>query len=80
VWGGIVSDAHDQASSVARGELLRRAREKAGLTTGDVAARLKLREAFVIAVEAGDGESQMPDPYYTSHLRAMADLLDVDFD
>lgn len=75
-----MSDARDRASSSTRGQLLREARENAGLSTADVAARLKLREAFVIAVEAGDGESQMPDPYYTSHVRAMADLLGVDLD
>lgn len=62
------------------GEALRRARESAGLTTADVATRLKLREAFVIAVEEGNGESQMPDPYYTSHVRAMANLLGVAID
>lgn len=68
------------AGSADLGVRLRIAREHAGLTTADVATRLKLRESFVMAVEAGDGEAHMPDPYYTSHVRAIADLFGVVLD
>lgn len=72
-----MGSAPQHRDAVELGAALRRARENAGLTTADVATRLKLREAFVIAVEEGDGESQMPDPYYTSHVRSIAELLGV---
>lgn len=75
-----MGSAPHHRDAAARGQVLRRARESAGLTTADLAERLKLRESFVISVEAGDGESQMPDPFFTSHVRAMANLLGVSLD
>jgi cytoskeleton protein RodZ len=62
------------------GEALKRARQERGFTQRDIAERLKLRETFIAAVEEGDGRSHMDEGYERQHIRAIAQLLDVDIE
>lgn len=60
------------------GSAIRNARTLAGMSTQDVANRLKLREAFVIAVEEGRAEDLMPTAYARNHIRTIAALVGVE--
>lgn len=60
------------------GALLRVARERQGLAVEDIADRLKLRSAFVVAVEDGRGKELMEETYEWSHIKSIASLLEID--
>lgn len=60
------------------GSLLRVARERQGLAVEDIAERLKLRSAFVVAVEDGRGKELMEETYEWSHIKSIASLLEID--
>jgi cytoskeleton protein RodZ len=62
------------------GAVLRRRREALGLDLADIAAALRIKSAYVSALEAGYPD-QLPGPAYaTGFLRAYADHLGLDHD
>jgi len=60
------------------GERLRAARERAGLTIEQVAARLRLAPALLAALENGRREELPPAAYVRGYLRSYAQLLGLD--
>jgi cytoskeletal protein RodZ len=56
------------------------AREAKGLTIGDVASRIKVREEYVGCIEKCDFSIQLPDVYVRGFIRNYAKLLGLDVD
>ncbi len=54
------------------------ARANMGMTSEQLADRLKLRESFVSALEAGRGEQYMVWAYERIHLQTIARILNLD--
>jgi cytoskeleton protein RodZ len=66
--------------ALAVGTMLRRQREALGLDIGDVAAALRIKPAYLIALEAGCPD-ELPGPVYAiGFARAYADCLGLDGD
>src|SRR5207244_2269377 len=62
------------------GDLMRQQREALGLDLGEVAAALKIKPAYIAALEAGRPD-QLPGPTYAiGFMRAYADHLGLDGD
>jgi cytoskeleton protein RodZ len=71
-------DAVPSSGSHSAGEVLRRQREALGLEIVDVAAVLRIKPAYIAALEAGHPD-QLPGPAYAvGFMRAYADYLGLD--
>ncbi len=55
-------------------------REQVGMSTEELARKLNLRPAFIIAVEEGRGADHMDWPYERIHLRTIARVLNMNLD
>ncbi len=62
------------------GLVIASARANAGLTTGQLADKLKLRETFITAIEDGRGEQHMVWAYERIHLQTISRTLNVSLD
>ena len=60
------------------GEILREARELAGLSVGQVADRLRLRHTQIIELEANEFTKYVSGTYIRGYLRSYAKLLQID--
>lgn len=62
------------------GEVLREARESAGLTLEQVSAKLHIRLSYLESIEQNDVSRLPKGPFRTGYVRAYADLLELDPD
>ncbi len=70
-----VSQPHEQASP---GELLRRAREAAGMTRDDLGGRLQLHPRTMAALEEDHFDALPEPPFVRGYLRGLAKVLEID--
>lgn len=70
--------AVDEAWRSTIGRSLHNERERLGVSIEELASRLKLRASFVAAVEQGRGADHMDEVYEMAHIRAIAEILNVD--
>ncbi len=83
-WGDSEVDMETAEDSPSLGErrrlgaFLRAGRDHQGLSLGDVAGQLKLRESFVQAIEEGRGDEHMAWSYERIHHRSIAAMLGIE--
>jgi cytoskeleton protein RodZ len=84
-------DVSDSVSSVERhpnltlletgqnpGDLLRHAREKAGLSLQDICAQTKINERLLLAIESGDVENMPPETFAKAFIKSYCKALHMD--
>jgi len=62
------------------GRSIATARSIKGLTIGELADRLKLRDSFISAIEEGRGGQYMVWAYERIHLQTIARILDINLE
>lgn len=85
---GLTSDEHDTATGEAVGGMaepyrgvgddLRRERERVGWSIADVSQRLKIRRAYIEAIETGDADAMPGHSYALGFVRSYAELMGAD--
>ena len=87
---GLTSDEHDTAIGVGEGadgmaepyrgvgDDLRRERERVGWSIVDVSQRLKIRRAYIEAIETGDADAMPGHSYALGFVRSYAELMGAD--
>lgn len=73
-----VSGDTTSGSTGAPGEMLRAARERAGLTQDDIAAKLKLAPRQIAAIESGDWDSLPERTFTRGFMRSYARIVGLD--
>ncbi|MBB1485586.1 RodZ domain-containing protein [Oceanospirillum sediminis] len=70
----------NDSSPVMPGDLLKEGRERAGMSTEDVASKLNLKHSFVVQIEENNFD-HLPGPtFIRGYLRAYSKLIDLDAD